>query len=556
MNTKLLKLDFNERSDSVPYWLDANAVNKQKLWSYPDKGLLVEAITKQLKVNKDQLLITNGGDEAIELLFKLAKLNNKQLVMPLPVFSQYWSGKDLWQLDTKLIEAQEDLTIDLDAALDAVKDGDILVLTSPNNPTGETLSIEQIEAAAQKVREKNAWLFLDQAYIEFTTDGISSLKLIEQFDNIILLRTLSKAYGLAGIRVGYLLASSKLIKKFSVLAMPFNVSNANLTIALQAFTESAKLEVQSYSRQIALNRELITNMLKDSGLSVIESQGNFVFVQGEPLKLQLIVAACNNNAIQIKDALVGLTASNKAIAAIRISIPFYLERLLQALRLALRPKLLCFDMDGVLIDTSKSYDQCIIETVKQVTGIVVEPEMILEARSRGGFNNDWKLTRQLIKELGTDISLDEVTSIFQDIYLGNKQKAGLCEQEQPLIEQSLINRLFNAKSKLLNTAVVTGRPKQEAIQGLEKLGLKNTILISDDDVSQSKPSPEGINKTKDFFQADTCWMFGDAPDDMQAAKFAGVLAIGIATSELIRSSLLNAGADIVLENINQLEVLI
>ncbi len=556
MNKKLLKLDFNERSDKFPAWLKSNEIDAQKLWAYPDKASLSKMITQRFNLTEEQLLVTNGGDEAIELLFKLTRLQNKKLILPLPAFSQYWAGKDSWQLDAELIEANQDLTINFDAALAALESDSVLVLTSPNNPTGETLTLQQIERAAYDAQQKGAWIFLDQAYIEFTGDDQTSLKLIEQFDNIVLLRTLSKAYGLAGIRVGYLLGAAKIIQQFKSLAMPFNISSPNLEFAKQAFSDSARLEVTAYCQQVKQNRQLVTNYLRDKGLSVIDSQANFVFVQGARQKLQLIDAACRQDDIQIKSQLVGLSEVNNDIQALRITIPYYLDRLLVALQLALEPQLLCFDMDGVLINTQKSYDQCIIETVKAFTNEVVSQDKLLAVRSRGGFNNDWKLAQQIILESGYKVDFESVVAKFQSFYSGSATQQGLSEQEEPLITQAIVNRVFSGKRKALNTAVVTGRPKNEALQGLEKLNIKNTVLISDDDVELSKPDPEGINKAKKFFKAETCWMFGDAPDDMQAAKAAQVIAIGIANNDMTKDALLAAGADLIIENVNQLEVLL
>ncbi len=547
---KALKLDFNERSDSLPLWLSGIDVELESLWKYPSKTNLQQRAATSLGVNEQQLLLTNGGDEAIELMFKWAKLNNYQIILPLPAFSQYWVGKDSWQLDCLLIEPNEDLSINLERAIQAIEQNSVLILTSPNNPSGETFSYEQIKAVCQQAKEKRAYVFIDFAYIEFTEQEEQCIELLNEFENILMLRTLSKAYGLAGIRVGYLMGQELMINTFKALALPFNISRPSEQLAQLAFSDAAKLEVRNYCKKISENRQQLVNYLANFELVINDSQANFILIQADPRQLQLISSACNQFNIQIKNDLTGLS-TEKEFSAIRIGIPIYMDRLLLALRLALEPELVCFDMDGVLIDTSSSYDQCIIKAVQEFTGKTVTREAVLKVRGKGGFNNDWLLAQELIRLQGKSASIEQVTQVFQKFYLGDTSNKGLYLKETAFLSQQLSEKVFISKAKSLNTAVVTGRPKSEAEQGLNQLEIRNTLLISDDDVTQSKPNPEGIQKAKSYYQNNLVWMLGDAPDDMQAAKSAGAIAIGIGDDNLYQY-----GADLVLNNVNELEYLL
>ncbi|MBD3652467.1 aminotransferase class I/II-fold pyridoxal phosphate-dependent enzyme [Kangiella sp.] len=558
--TEPLKLDFNERADRFPEWLDISKLSPQNYWRYPDQSQLKSAMSKQLGLSPEQILVTNGGDEAIELMFKLATLEQRELIIPMPAFSQYLSGIKVWNSKAKLIPAKPDLSIDLEASLQALTENSILVLTSPNNPTGETLSLDVIRDACQKAKNKGAEVFLDQAYIEFTGQTTESLSLLEEFDNLVLLRTLSKAYGLAGIRCGYLLGSKAFIQRFAERKMPFNVPQPTLEIAIQAFTQAAQHDVADFTQRIAENRDLLVQFLRQRGLNVLDSEANFILIVDNSQRLQLIKAACEQSNIQIKTDLVGLEQKelgSQEQSAIRIAIPYEIEALRQALVLALKPELICFDMDGVLIDTSKSYDAAIKQTVEFFTKTKLEQQAIDTLRSRGGFNNDWVLTYELIKQQ-QDESLPDYESVveqFQQFYLGNGEQAGLNQLEEALLSTKLCTQLFVQNSKQFKTAVVTGRPRGEAEIGLELLGIRNTYLVSDCDVIESKPAPEGINQCKTYYGSTYCWMLGDTPDDIQAAKAAGALAIGIAESESA-NNLYQAGADLVVASVNELERLL
>lgn len=552
-----LKLDFNERSDSLPYWIDNVNIEVEKLWQYPNKTPIQKKIGETFGIDEKQVMVSNGGDEAIELLLKFAKINNKKIILPLPAFSQYLKGIIDWELEAEQIESQQDLKLDIDKAIESLKQDSILILTSPNNPTGETISYEKILFACQNAEKKGALLFIDQAYIEFSENQNSFLELIKEFNNVLLLRTLSKAYGLAGIRVGYLLGNESLIKKFSRLTMPFNVSRLSLQVAEMAFSETSQIEVEEYCQKISKNRKIIYQYLINQGLKVFPSEANFLLVSGRSTQLNFIVATCRKFDISIKENLIGLSECESDKDYIRITIPENIDRLVNALKVALEPELISFDMDGVLIDAQGSYDQCIRETVKVFTNKIIQQIDIEKLRTQGGYNNDWKLTQKIISDLGFDVDFNTVKNSFQEFYEGKGNNIGLKQNDVSLISPELIVKIFINQSKSIKTAIVTGRPKLEAFDGLQKLLIKNTLMISNDDVIHSKPNPEGINKAKKYYQSKRCWMIGDTPDDMQAACEAGVLAIGICDKKSTYyeekvATLYQAGADIVLENVNQI----
>lgn len=553
--TEPLKLDFNERADRFPAWLDMTKLTPQNYWRYPDQTELKQQMSNQFGLLPEQIMVTNGGDEAIEIMFKVSCLEQKELIIPMPAFSQYLSGIKVWNSKAQLIPAQDNQSIDLEASLRALTDNSILVLTSPNNPTGETLALDVIRDACRKAKEKGAEVFLDQAYIEFTGQAEQSLSLLEEFDNLILLRTLSKAYGLAGIRCGYLLGSQSFIKRFTDRKMPFNIPRPTLEIARQAFSSEAQNDVADFCQKIAQNRDQLVQFLRQRGLNVLDSEANFILIIDAPDRLQLIKAACELNNIQIKTDLVGLNLEQQS--AIRIAIPYELQPLRQALSLALQPELICFDMDGVLIDTSKSYDAAIKQTVEYFVGTQPAQQAIDTLRSRGGFNNDWVLTYELIKQNTDDAvpEYEQVVEQFQSLYLGSDAGAGLNQLEEAILTAELYTQVFVQNSKSIKTAVVTGRPRGEAEIGLGLLGIRNTFLVSDCDVIESKPAPEGINQCKAYYGATFCWMLGDTPDDIQAAKAAGALAIGVSTKEN-EQNLYQAGADLVVASVNELERLL
>jgi len=133
---------------------------------------------------------------------------------------------------------------------------------------------------------------------------------------------------------------------------------------------------------------------------------------------------------------------------------------------------------------------------------------------------------------------------FQEYY--NQFKS----HEVNLLEQSIAAKLFNNDC---TSAVITGRPKIEALSGVKQLKINPDYIISADDVEQQKPSPEGINWLKNKTRKNSMWFCGDTVDDMQAGKAANCICIGIGDNV---DNLNQAGADIVLNNINEISELL
>jgi histidinol-phosphate aminotransferase len=491
-----------------------------------------ELIAQSLNTAKGNIFLSNGGDESIDLLFKMCKLNKQSILLPTPAFSQYTHQLRVWGIEHTIIESFNDLSIDLEATASNMKPNQWLIITRPNNPTGECISEDNLVNLIEIAQAIGAKVFLDEAYIEFFLEN-SKLNYALNYDNVISLRTFSKAYGLAGARLGYLVGNSELINQFKKIAPPFNVNQLSLQMAKHALKNTN--EVARYCKVIAINRGLVYGFLKSCGIDVFDGKGNFLLFKLSPKKKILLSLYLGKLGIQIKINVDDLPDY------VRITIPENITLLFDALQTIFKPEIIGFDMDGVLIDTSGSYDRCIIETVNYFTKNRVNADNIAELRSKGGFNNDWDLTQGLVKGLGLAIKLDEIIVKFQEYYQTYKNN------EINLLQD---DKLFN---KDFTTAIITGRPKAEAHDGIKQLAIKPDYIISADDVKQQKPSPEGINGLKNETKKSRMWFCGDTVDDMQAGLAGDCLCIGIGADI---ENLYAAGADIVLENINQLEELL
>jgi histidinol-phosphate aminotransferase len=194
-----------------------------------------------------------------------------------------------------------DLSINIDHAIDQIKQSPqgLTFITSPNNPTGEALTIGEIEKIAQQV---SGLLIVDEAYSEFS-DEVSAVTLISQYPHLVVIRTMSKAFAFAGARVGYLVAHPSVIEAMMLVRLPYHLSTITQSAALVAldFTD----ELLSGVRELKVQREIVSTGLRELGLTVLPSQANFLLFTGFSMSSKDLWKSMLDRGILIRD--VGLS---------------------------------------------------------------------------------------------------------------------------------------------------------------------------------------------------------------------------------------------------------
>ena len=219
--------------------------------------------------------------------------------------------------------------------------------------------------------------------------------------------------------------------------------------------------------------------------------------------------------------------------------------------------LIIFDMDGVLVDVTASYRAAIQSTVKHFVGDEPTATEIQDWKNRGGFNDDWHLSHQMIHARGGRASHPEVVEYFQQAFHGNG-KDGLILKERWLAGGKLLENL----SEKYQLAIFTGRLHWEANLTLSRFTkVPFVAMIGADDVTRPKPDPEGLLKIVSSVDHAICWYVGDTVDDARAAAAAGVPFIGIADPanprhEQLLALLRGEGAIAILDDIQSLEATI
>ena len=264
-------LDANENSlGSV-----LGKISNVDLSRYPDPMAeeLRKALATYAKVKPSQVLVGNGSDEIIWLLLLSFVEANEEILTFTPTFSMYRVFADLLGLRVKEVSLESDYSLDVQNLLKKVSaKTKIVFLCSPNNPTGQTIPLTDIE----KILKSRKIVVVDEAYIEFALRK-SCKKLLKKYPNLVVLRTFSKAWGLAGLRMGYALADAEVVKILAKVRAPYSVDALSQILALQALKKQKQMEMGV--KKILAEREKLSEALWKLGLIVFPSDANFLLVQ-------------------------------------------------------------------------------------------------------------------------------------------------------------------------------------------------------------------------------------------------------------------------------------
>ncbi|HLP96744.1 MAG TPA: histidinol-phosphate transaminase [Saprospiraceae bacterium] len=266
-----IMLDANENSFGGP--IDAN------LARYPgrQRKQVLQRIATSKSLNPDQVFLGNGSDEAIDLLLRaLVQPGQDNIIIMPPTYGMYAVQAQIQQADIRSAWQNPDFSPNTEAVLRVTdQQSKLLFLCSPNNPTGACLP----ESFVLEMLEKFPGIVvLDEAYQEFSGKN-SWINRLNDFPNLVVLQTFSKAWGLAGIRLGMAFAHPFLIQILNNIRYPYNINTSTLTLVLQALDNQAIVAAQKL--QIILERERLALAL--SSLKVVEkvypSEANFLLIK-------------------------------------------------------------------------------------------------------------------------------------------------------------------------------------------------------------------------------------------------------------------------------------
>lgn len=280
----MVKLDANE-NNKVAYLLNeklGQAIADLRLNQYPDSDCdeIRTILAKDLNLDTDQIIVGCGSDQLIQILMTAFVGEGDKMLTHVPTFGMYKIAAQTLGGRTVEVPLNDDFTFNLNKFLKAMEKEEpkIIFLTNPNNPTGNIIPRDEIISI---LRVSKGLVVVDEAYYEFY--GESVIDLVDEYKNLIVLRTLSKAYGLAGARVGYGVASKELMDILYKVKPPYNVASLS-QVAAKICLDNKDIMEKAVEETVK-DRQRMADLLKEiPNLQIFDSHANFILIKLDKAK--------------------------------------------------------------------------------------------------------------------------------------------------------------------------------------------------------------------------------------------------------------------------------
>jgi len=269
---KVIKLNTNEN----PYPPSPKAIaalqtiDSDSLRRYPDPFAheFCQAVSEALGVPKDWVIVGNGSDDVLNILIRAcAEGRDRKVVYPMPTYVLYRTLAAMQPSETIEVPYGEDFELPIEQLVAA--NGAVTFIASPNSPSGHAVPLEDLRKLAQQV---SGIVAIDEAYVDFAE--YSALPLVQEFENVIVLRTLSKGYSLAGLRLGFGIANPKLLSGLFKVKDSYNIDAVAIAVGTAAMRDQEYKNANA--NKVKTSRSRLIHDLKNIGYVVPRSYGNFV----------------------------------------------------------------------------------------------------------------------------------------------------------------------------------------------------------------------------------------------------------------------------------------
>ncbi len=300
-----LLLDFNERTTPPsPKVKEAlkKFVDSDRLQVYPEYGDLETRIAQYAGVKIGQVMVTNGGDQGIDIICRAHTDPGDKIIIPFPEFAMHYQSAGIQGAEILEPRYGENGKFPLEEVLDLLDDEPrtraelgagliqnrskssgsgkikLIIFSNPNNPTGISTPIEDVVTILEKVKEKDVAVLHDEAYFEFS--GITAKDLIERYDNLYIIRTFAKAFGLVASRAGYVISNENNIQELLKIRGPYDV---NMFAKISILTAIADIKyMKDYVKEVMeKSKPKLESFLKEKGIFFYPSKANFLLLKIE-----------------------------------------------------------------------------------------------------------------------------------------------------------------------------------------------------------------------------------------------------------------------------------
>jgi histidinol-phosphate aminotransferase len=293
---RLIKLNTNENpyppSPRVRRAVVRVAADSLRLYPAPRAEDFVESASKLYGVHKDMILAGNGSDELLAMIFRAALGPGDTVAYPVPTYSLYDTLASIQEARVLRLPVGNDFSMPLDQLAQAR--AALTIVCSPNSPSGILTPTSKLAKLARALRDR--LLVIDEAYVDFASENAVSL--LRRFPNVIILRTLSKSFSLAGMRLGLCFARPAVIEELMKVKDSYNLSRIALAAGAEALNDAAWMRCNV--ERVKQTREVSIARLRKMGFEVPDSAANFVLARMAGQDLEPLVRAIRKSGILVR----------------------------------------------------------------------------------------------------------------------------------------------------------------------------------------------------------------------------------------------------------------
>ena len=531
-----IRLDFNENTLGYPQVsdpLDLTLIN-----TYPEYTAFINDLAAQYGIEPNQMLLTNGSDEALNVLANtFIEPGEDCAVLAAPTFALIPHYLTLADATIVTVPVTHDLQLDTDGMETAIATHKpkMVIVASPDNPTGGLMNLAVLQRWVETF--PNTLFVVDEAYAEYcgqTVLGYLKERLAAGHENLMMTRTFSKAWALAGLRLGFVVGSPRLVEVMTRVRSPYSVNTLAANFAHQLLPNKAQIEADA---QDTMKRKAdLMQALRDRGYGIHEGHGNF-FLMKVGVDAPALTDFCSHHGILLRDR--SMVPVLSGMVRISVGSTGENEAFLAAVDAFKQQHVLLLDVDGTLVDTSKSFDAVVATLVERYTQQPLQAGELEALRAQGGFNDDWDAIAELCQRRGKTMALDVIAADGLPLYLS------LAKESETLM---VAEETLASMAKRYRLGIVTGRYRSEydAVWA-SRLNPYMEVVVCRDDVPNTpgKPAPDLLHQALKAMNATEGLYVGNSVDDMKAAVAAGLTPIGVQTTQSAEQ-LTQAGAALVL----------
>ncbi len=296
----VLRLDMNENPEGLPRQFFDSVMAKitpEYIATYPEKDRLVGLLAEHNGLMRENISVTAGSDEAMRLVFQCFGEQGKKLLTVTPTFEMYDVYAKMFGMKHETIEYKADFTVDITDILQAVdEETGIVILLNPNSPIGSTYDEAAVRKVVEQAASAGAIVMVDEAYHYFYEPTF--MPLMKEYDNLLVLRTFSKLFSMAGLRIGYVAGNAALIEFIEKAESTFNVNNIAILFAEEVIrNRGLTADLINTERE---GRQWLAARLQEAGYKTLAREGNYVLFL--PRKdSQVVVKELKEKGVWVRD---------------------------------------------------------------------------------------------------------------------------------------------------------------------------------------------------------------------------------------------------------------